>query len=64
VTPNDKCIAKKSVINWTSLRLSISDCLIIMIGLGGLLLVVPTYSSSYSFIGGVATKTKKLNLDI
>ncbi len=34
---------KKSVINWTWLRLSISDWLIIMIGRGGLLSVVPTY---------------------
>jgi hypothetical protein len=32
---------KKSVINWTWLRLSISDWSIIMIGPGGLLLVVP-----------------------
>jgi hypothetical protein len=34
---------KKSVINWTWLRLRISDWLIIMIGPGGLLLVVATY---------------------
>jgi hypothetical protein len=33
----------ESVINWTWLQLSISDWSIIMIGLGGLLLVVPTY---------------------
>jgi hypothetical protein len=32
-----------------------------MIGLGGLLLLVPMYSSSYSFIGGAAKKkTAKL----
>jgi hypothetical protein len=37
------CTSKKSVTNWTWLRLSISDWLIIMIGPGGLLLVVPTY---------------------
>ncbi len=34
---------KKSVINWTWLRLSISDWLIIMIGRDGLLSAVPTY---------------------
>ncbi len=34
---------KKSVINWTSLQLSISDWSTITIGPGGLLLVVPTY---------------------
>jgi len=34
---------KKSVINWTWLRLSIPDLSIIMIGPGGLLLIVPTY---------------------
>jgi len=37
------CTSKKSVINWTWLRLSISDWSIIIIGPGGLLLVVPTY---------------------
>jgi hypothetical protein len=33
---------QKRVINWTWLRLSISDWSIIMIGRGGFLLVVPT----------------------
>jgi hypothetical protein len=38
---------------------NISDWLVIMIGLGGLLLVVPLYVQfSYSFIGGVK---KELN---
>jgi hypothetical protein len=31
-----------------------------MIGPGGLLLVVPTYTQFQSFIGGVAKKTAKL----
>jgi hypothetical protein len=36
-----------------------------MIGPGGLLLVVPTYMQfQLQFIGGVAEKKKKLNLDI
>jgi len=57
---------KKSEINWTWLRLSISDWLIIMKGPGGLLLVIPTSlrSSSYSFIGGDSRNKKQLNLDI
>jgi len=45
------------VINWTWLRLSISDWSIIMIGPGGLLFL---HICSSSFIGGVAKKTAKL----
>jgi hypothetical protein len=51
-------LKKKSVINWTWLRLSISNWSIIMIGPCGLLLVVPKYMQfcDYRFIGGVAKK--------
>ncbi len=54
------CTSKRSVINCTWLRLSVSDWSIIMTGPGGLLLVVPTYMQ---FLVGLPKK-KKINWDI
>jgi hypothetical protein len=55
---------KKSVINWTWLRLSISDWLIIMIGPGGLLLVLPTYIQFQLQFYWWGYQKKQRNLDI
>jgi hypothetical protein len=56
---------KKSVINWTWLRLSIFDWSIITIGPGGLLLVVPMYMQfSLQFYWWGCRKIKHLNYDI
>jgi hypothetical protein len=55
-------LQKKSVINWTWLRLSISHWSIVMIDAGGLLLVVPTYMQFQSqfYWWGCQNKTAKL----
>jgi hypothetical protein len=57
---------KKSVINWTWLRRSISDWSIVLIGPGGLLLVFPTYMQFQSqfYRWGCQKKKKQLNLNI
>ncbi len=55
---------KKSVINWTWLRLSISHWSIKMIGPGGLLLVVPTYMQFQLHFYRWGCPKKQLNWDI
>jgi hypothetical protein len=55
---------QKRVINWTWLRLSIYDWLIIMIGPGGLLSVVLTYMQLVIDLLVGLPKKKQLNLDI
>ncbi len=55
-------LLKKSVKNWSWLRLSISDWSIIMIGPGGLLIVVPTYMlvQLQIYLWGCQKRTVKL----
>ncbi len=55
-------LKKKSVKNWSWLRLSISDWSIIMIGPGGLLIVVPTYMlvQLQIYLWGCQKRTVKL----
>jgi hypothetical protein len=56
------CTPKKNVINWTRLRLNISDRSIIMFGRGCLLLIVPRYMEfpSQFYRWGCQNKTAKL----
>jgi hypothetical protein len=51
-------------LNWTWVRLSSSDWLIIMIGPGGLLLVVPTYMQFHLQFYSWGCHKKQLNFDI
>jgi len=57
-------LQKKSVINLTLLRLSISAWSMIMTGPGGLLLVVPTYMQFQLQSYWRGCQNKQLNLDI
>ncbi len=54
------CTSKRTVINCTGLRLSVSDWLVIMIGPGGLLLVVPTYMQFQFYWWSCQKKEAKL----